>query len=253
MINRLALSYGLEIRGTFVFLRLILFCAIFSFLFFSCTVWPVLTVAATKNSERSDSSASVAFLALVQGGDSSVGSTNTSSTPVETSNTCAATGCSIFLTVAFTGNMGGIVGADSSCATAASGRSAPGNTSGYKALLMTDDGTRDLTNSWVLYPNTTYQSLDNSNLPIGTTNGAGQLPTTLANEITGSGGNLVYTGMNTTGPSWAPKTGTNCLNWTTASNSVSGWFGSSNAPNSEFDAGGARTCDVFLALYCVQR
>lgn len=220
----------------------------------SCTVWPILTATALSKSDDSDSS-SYLLLLLSTGASGPVtetGNPTTTGSGVQTS-TCGSSGCTILLSSGINGNFGGIAGADTFCANEAVLQNAPGNTAGYKALIMTDNGTRNLTSSWVLYPNTVYRSKSNSNLVITTTDANGQFQFPLSAEITGAGGNAVYTGINTTGPSWVPKTGVNCLNWTDNTNLVSGWIGVSNSPNQEIDSGASFTCDQLLVLYCVQR
>ncbi|MBM9575950.1 DUF1554 domain-containing protein [Leptospira sp. 201903070] len=220
---------------------------------FSCTVWPILTAGGISKSENSDSlsSASAALLMLIQGENtSSIGTSSSSGSPT---STCGSTGCTLFLSSPTNGNIGGIAGADSKCVNDAVTQSAPGNSSSYKALIMTDDGTRNLTNSWVLFPNTVYRSMNNGNLIIATTNANAQFPFPLSVEITDPGGSAVFTGIDTTGAGWAPKTGINCSNWTNNTNAVSGWAGISNAANQEIDAGASYTCDNSLVLYCVQK
>ncbi|TGK15408.1 DUF1554 domain-containing protein [Leptospira stimsonii] len=219
----------------------------------SCTLWPVLTVTAVNKPKDSDSSSNLLLMLLVGASSSEAGNATSANGSGAQTSTCGASGCTIFLSSGINGNLGGITGADSHCVTDAVAQSAPGNTASYKALIMTDNGSRNLTSSWVLYPNTVYRSMNNSNLVITTTDANGQFQFPLSAEITGAGGNAVYTGINTTGPSWVPKTGVNCLNWTDNTNLVSGWIGVSNTPNQELDSGASFTCDQFLVLYCVQR
>ncbi|RHX91830.1 DUF1554 domain-containing protein [Leptospira stimsonii] len=221
--------------------------------FSSCTLWPILTATALTKRSDSDSSSILLLMLLVGAPTSEDGNSTTANGSGAQTFTCGSSGCTIFLSMGINGNLGGITGADTHCVTSAVAQGAPGNTASYKALIMTDNGSRNLASSWVLYPNTVYRSMNNGNLVITTTDANGQFQFPLSAGITSPGGNAVYTGIDTTGASWLPKTGVNCLNWTDNTNLVSGWIGISNAPNQELDSGGSFTCDQSLVLYCVQR
>ncbi|MBM9500019.1 DUF1554 domain-containing protein [Leptospira sp. 201903071] len=134
----------------------------------SCTIWPILTVAVSSKSGNSDPFPILAlFLLLPNGGGGSESANNT--TPIVSTSTCETAGCALLLSSVTRGNLGGISGADTFCANDAFLQGAPGDPAGYKALIMTENGTRNLANSWVLYPNTVYRSLNNGNLQIATT------------------------------------------------------------------------------------
>lgn len=238
---------------------------ILHFLTISCTIWPVLTGAALpSNSSNGNGNDSMAILLLLQNGNgfggsgSSTGSTGSSGPPA---SSCANNGgCSIFLSSASTGNFGGVSGADAKCATDATAASAPGNPSDYKALIMADDGSRTLTTNWVLWPNTIYKTMSNSNLTISTTNASAMFTFPLSNLFVSSGGNAMYTGIDASGATWVPKSGVTCTNagvsWSSVSNTVSGWVGVTSGTDKTFvDVGGGTgfTCDNFLLIYCVQR
>ncbi|RHX91828.1 DUF1554 domain-containing protein [Leptospira stimsonii] len=220
----------------------------------SCTLWPILTTVVVSKPESENSSS--LFLLLLAQGSSSSDSTNGTSTSSPGQVTCAATGCSLFLTPVSNGNFGGVSGADTSCAAQAAVIGAPGNTTGYKAFLMAEDGTRSLTTSWVLYPNANYYSIENSNLLISTTDANGQFAATLTNEITPSAG-LAYTGIDTSGVTWIPRTGQSCVNagasWTSTSAGVTGWVANPNSPGIEIGGAGTLTCATAASIYCVQR
>ncbi|WP_162274086.1 DUF1554 domain-containing protein [Leptospira tipperaryensis] len=220
----------------------------------SCTVWPILTTAVVPTSEPANSSSSLALL-LLAGGNSSPTTTG-SAIPTSGASTCATSGCSLFLTSVPNGNFGGVAGADASCAAQAAVIGAPGNAAGYKAILMAEDGTRTLTTSWVLYPNTNYFSLDNSNLLVSATDANGQFAATLTNEITPSP-SLAYTGIDTSGATWIPRSGQSCVNagasWTSVSGSVTGWVANPNSAGIEMGGAGTLTCATAAMIYCVQR
>ncbi|MBM9500022.1 DUF1554 domain-containing protein [Leptospira sp. 201903071] len=169
---------------------------------------------------------------------------------------CSTTssGCALFLSGTTTGNLGGVGGADARCANDAIARNAPGVSSGstYKALIMAENGTRNLTTNWILYPNTSYYSFENSNLRIGITNANSELPGTFENSI-----NLiqviVYTGISK-GPPWVPFTGNTCSSWTIGTGAPNyALVADTSAATSYIDSGGAYACDYILNLYCVQR
>lgn len=222
----------------------------------SCTVWPILTTAAVPKSKDADSSSSLALLLLAQGPSPSNSSSGSDTSTQGGPTTCAATGCSLFVSPVTSGNLGGVAGADANCAARAAVIGAPGNAAGYKALLMAEDGTRSLTTSWVLYPNANYYSIDNNNLLISTTDANGQFAATLTNEITPAPG-LAYTGIDTSGATWIPRSGQTCVNagasWTSVSGGVTGWVANPNSPGIEMGGAGTLTCATNATIYCVQR
>ncbi|TGK15878.1 DUF1554 domain-containing protein [Leptospira kmetyi] len=234
------------------------------FLTVSCTIWPVLTgFAIPSKSSNGNGNESIELLLLLQHGNRSGGSgssTGPGSSGPPASSCANNGGCSIFLSTATTGNFGGVSGADARCATDAIAAGAPGSPSDYKALIMADDGSRTLTTNWVLWPNTIYKTMSNSNLTISTTNASAMFSFPLSNLFVPSGGNAMYTGIDASGATWVPKSGVTCTNagvsWSSASNTVSGWVGvTSGTDKTLVDVGGGTgfTCDNFLLIYCVQK
>lgn len=238
---------------------------VLQFVSISCTVWPILTeLAVPSNSSGGNGNESIVLLLLLQNDKNSstnTGSTTTSSPTGPSASSCANNGgCSIFLSTATMGNFGGVSGADAKCVADAPGAGAPGSPSEYKALIMADDGSRTLTNNWVLWPNTVYKSMSNSGLTISTTDANAMFTFPLSNLFVPSGGNAMYTGIDASGATWIPKTGVTCTNagvsWSSTSNLVSGWVGvTSGSDKTLVDVGGGTgfTCDNFLLIYCVQR
>ncbi|RHX82032.1 DUF1554 domain-containing protein [Leptospira yasudae] len=244
-----------------LFLFLILFIQILSV---SCTIWPVVTALAAPQSGSSNDNGSLVLLAILQNGTTGSSSASESTGGSVGSGCSQSSSCAIFLynhPFAIGGNWGGISGADAKCASGASGAGAPGDPNSYKALLMAEDGSRNLTTDWVLYPNKVYKSISNSNLTVTSTDANGQFIFPVTNTITTTA-NGVYTGIDTSGATWVPKTGQTCLSggvsWTSTSTVVNGSFGISNGNGSlgsalVDDAGLGFACNNTLVLYCVQR
>ncbi len=152
------------------------------------------------------------------------------------------------------GAMGGISGADAACRSAAqaylSGDSF-GNPNDYKALIMAEGGVRDLTHNWVLHPNTTYRN-PGTGLIVQDTDANGMLGLPVANPISESAPVSMYTGIDTSGTVWRPKTNGTCLNWTSASSADRGEVGDTAEPN-YIDRGFVQPCDSNFGLYCVRK
>ncbi|MCG6166587.1 DUF1554 domain-containing protein [Leptospira sp. FAT2] len=243
-----------------LFLFLILFIQILSV---SCTIWPVVTALAAPQSGSSNDNSSLVLLALLQNGNTT-GASETPGGSVSSAGCAQSSSCAVFLYIhptAIGGNWGGVSGADAKCASGAPGVGAPGDPNNYKALLMAEDGSRNLTTDWVLYPNKVYRSISNSNLTVTSTDANGQFIFPVTNTITTTA-NGVYTGIDTSGATWVPKTGQTCVSggvsWTSTSTSVNGSFGISNGNGSlgstlVEDVGPGFACNNTLVLYCVQR
>ncbi|MBM9575947.1 DUF1554 domain-containing protein [Leptospira sp. 201903070] len=226
------------------------------FFVFSCTVWPVMTTVAKSESKDSDQSSS--FLLLLSGGSviANEGVISNATNPGVAPCSTTGSGCALFLSTASPsgGNFGGVAGADARCASDAATRNAPGVSSGstYKALIMVENGTRNLTTNWILYPNTSYYSIENSNLRIGVTNGNAELPATFENSVSG-GSIVVYTGISK-GPPWTPYTNNTCSSWTVGTGAPNyGLVADTTIAAGYIDNGGSYACDYSLSFYCVQR
>ncbi|TGL78147.1 DUF1554 domain-containing protein [Leptospira yasudae] len=233
----------------------------------SCTIWPVVTALAAPQSGSSNDNSSLVLLALLQNGNTT-GSSPSSNTGGGTSgggtsSPCFAGGtCAVYLNIASSagGNLGGVSGADARCVAGASGAGAPGDPNSYKALLMAEDGLRNLTTDWVLYPNTVYKSVTNGNLTITSTNAGAQFIFPVTNTV--GAANATYTGIDASGATWVPKTAGTCTNagvsWSTNSGAFTGWAGFSNGNLTNtvllVDGGSpGYNCSNNLGLYCVQR
>lgn len=135
----------------------------------------------------------------------------------------------IFLTaVTYTGNLGGVSGADSLC----NSDSNKPNASTYKAFVY---------NQFTLAPNQTYYRTDGTTL-IATTDASGNMPATLTNSIS-----------TVNAPVWVGTASYNCIGWAAAADF--GMRGTANASNSNWNATGAQACSVSFAsrLYCVEQ
>ncbi|WP_158586422.1 DUF1554 domain-containing protein [Leptospira stimsonii] len=236
--------------------KYLLVFSVLPFFHSSCTVWPAITTLATTESKKADQNSS--FLLLLSAGTVSIIQNTVSSETNPGVAPCATSGigCALFLStpMANGGNFGGVAGADAQCANDAIGRNAPGVSSGstYKALIMSENGTRNLASNWILYPNTIYYSLENSNLRVGITNANAELPGVSDNSLTG-GSFTVFTGISK-GPPWAPFPGYTCSSWTVGTGAPNyGLVGTTDIANSYIDSGGGIACDYIYSIYCVQR
>ncbi|RTL09917.1 MAG: DUF1554 domain-containing protein, partial [Neisseriaceae bacterium] len=154
----------------------------------------------------------------------------------------------IFVTEsAFTGNLGGITGADEKCESAAIMRGSAGI---YKALIS-DASNRSaipLVN-WVLKPRTTY--FNESNLIIGITTDSSVFDFPLLTAVTPTLSFLIFTGLNW---DWTSSTN-NCNKWISDSQAKSASMGVSNGLYSDSLTIGAFACSSpnTTHLYCVQQ
>lgn len=182
----------------------------------------------------------------------------TSAAAVSARNTAelAATGhcdpCTIFVTSVNTRpnvSTSGVAGLDALCMTQRP-LDAPGAPAGtYRALVMANDASRNLTNKWVLHPSTDYVSASNGNAAIGTTDTQARLPSTLTEPISPTAGS-VWTGINATG--WTAHPNDTCDSWTWGAGN--GRFGIANATDAtalDFSNAGCGGLPYFL--YCVQQ
>lgn len=107
--------------------------------------------------------------------------------------------------------LGGLSGADAKCAAEKPGI-LPGTGSDYKALLMTNDGTRDQTSNWILFPDMEYRKQDESVL--GMTNSSSVFSFPLTNPLVVGAGFALSTGITVSSSTSWTIVGDNCLNWT---------------------------------------
>ncbi|AYV54079.1 DUF1554 domain-containing protein [Leptospira kmetyi] len=205
---------------------------------------------------------------------------NSSSQTGTTTPTCSTTKgpCYIFelyniAGVLTDGNMGGISGADTLCRNAAALLpSSFGAPSEYKAMLMDESGTRDLTHNWVLYPNTKYLNIKKSTLNpndsalVFTTDSQGMFGGTLSNAIIVDGtrppGTYTFTGVRIDTPSfvgtWLPGSFRSCFDWTSTVAGTS--YGSLGDPTQIFSStfidrgySSAQVCNTMHGIYCVRQ
>lgn len=174
---------------------------------------------------------------------------NTSTTSASGSTTGSTTGTTnkrIFITqTAYTGNLGGIAGADTKCAIDANN---PGGT--FKALIV--DGTNRVATTgsqtgWVLATTKSYYTLGWS--LIGTTDVNGLFTTTnLANAVTTAAASA-WTGLTTT---WTTSANT-CTGWTlTTGNGDAGTTNTINVANF-ISNGMTNACTSTFRLICVEQ
>jgi hypothetical protein len=157
----------------------------------------------------------------------------------------------------YTGNLGGIAGADAKC-NASSQKPGSGT---YKALIV--DGTsRRACGSpncstgpsehvdWVLRPNTEYRrSSDNAVIAIADTNGL--LPFNLVNTISASSGQAYFSGLSA---DWRSDALSNCGSWTSASGGNVGSTGLGDQVDSTAIAANDLSCaGNAQGLVCVEQ
>jgi len=177
---------------------------------------------------------------------------------------CGGNPCRIYLATnggtLYTGNLGGVAGADSIC----NSDPAKPNASMYKAMIGSTTrractsgncgGANGMEQSldWVLYPNKAYVRGDGST-PIGTTNASAIFTGALANGITGAG-SYAYTGFvaNYTVGGWRCVNGGN--DWQDSSAGAQGSVGSVTTT----DPSGSMywtldNCNTARPLYCAEQ
>lgn len=162
----------------------------------------------------------------------------------------------IFLTSsAYTGNLGGIAGADAKCNSA--GNKPNGST--YKAMIAASGVRVACTTAncgggagehidWVLYPTTQYTRPDNT--AIGTTTANGIFAFSLTASIS-TASQSPWTGL---GADWT--TSSNCSSWgSTGGNGQAGLANatSPSAINAGFGMGSGLTCAAMYPIYCAEQ
>lgn len=152
--------------------------------------------------------------------------------------------CNTFVASAgYTGNLGGLSGADAICSGAKPG-GLPGTGTDYKAMLVAV-GSRDYpSTNWVLYANMQYRQQDTVTV-IGTTDANANFTTALTNPINpGGGAAAVWSGWD--------KTNT-CSGWTsTAGNGDQGACCGLTAIPAAVDTG-STACSNSRSIVCVQQ
>lgn len=211
----------------------------------ACMIWPGLTAAAAIRPDEGPSNLPLLLVLLTGGSGDGTGSGEPAASPP-----CLAQGfCWIFVTVSNWPVSGGVSVADSHCQTERASNFPTLPSSAYKAMLMTEDGTRDPSHNWVLYPGTQYRTASNSNAAVGTTNPAATFDFNLASAMA-SGGIGAWTGSNA---SWGPDTGYTCSNWQSNLGTVFGSLGNPTVTTSTAIRIGNPSCSNAYRLYCVQQ
>jgi hypothetical protein len=174
-------------------------------------------------------------------------------------STCGSN-CRIFVTAnSFSGDMGGVHGADNLC------RFDPANPDGsgrgnWKAMLASVNPLRRACDTvscqnggasenvdWPLRPNTSYRRPDGT--PIGTTSANGIFQTELTNSIGTNVGISVWTGL---GLEWQTSTLT-CSDWSFGNYGPQGTAGSATGFTSDAISSSTPQCDQGKHLYCVEQ
>jgi hypothetical protein len=172
-------------------------------------------------------------------------------------NVCG-TSKAIFVTNStYDGNLGGIAGADSKCASDLFKPSGGGT---YKALLV--DGTNRIASlsanagngqvNWVLHPDTAYRSIIAGGIYVGTTNTNALFSFPLESSIGpfgGSASRYVWTGL-TSG--WQTSSNA-CTGWTSNNSSLRGVIGDTHSTTSTEIASGTDVCGSPTSLVCVEQ
>lgn len=195
----------------------------------ACMGWPGLTALLVQQREDSHDLPGVALLAGLAG----------MSVPL-----CRYSAeCWIFTAPAWTPNVGGLASADASCQSAAGGLALAGT---YRAILITEDATRDTTNGWVMYPGMAYRTASGGNFIVGTTNALGvftfPMTTAIGTIQTWTGGDSI----------WAASPGNTCTNWTSTSGTGTTGLASATSSNMIY-SGATNGCSGSMGLYCVQQ
>lgn len=167
--------------------------------------------------------------------------------------TLSSTGCAkiVFVTsTVFTGNLGGVLGADAFCQQAANSRGIPGQ---YKAWL---DGSTltAVPFQYILVDNTknlpTISLAVVANDWVDISNGVLLLSIDETELRTNVSGVTPWTGQDSHG---APTTGLTCQEWTSNLHSDGGTIGSTRATDVTWSNSGSRNCDVPQPLFCFQQ
>jgi hypothetical protein len=170
---------------------------------------------------------------------------------------CGGSACRIFVTTAtFSGNLGGIAGADAKC-NADAGKP---NASVYKAILL-DGFSRTACSGvnctpatgveqsldWPLFPGKNYVRADGVTV-VATSNANALFAAPLTNSIA-TGGAQVWTGLNI---DWTTAIDT-CSNWSDSTSGFSGGRATANTTTNSAWSAGPNPCNVARALYCAEQ
>ncbi len=150
----------------------------------------------------------------------------------------------------YSGNLGGLSGADATCQALASNAGMLGT---FKAWLSTSDGASPASR-FVASPNP-YRRSDGLLLATSWTDGSdGTLNNPInRNELgvdVGTSTTAVWTNTSISGTANGAN---DCADWTSASVSVSGSVGTSTVSSSAWTTGGTKTCNSLARLYCIQQ
>ncbi len=175
--------------------------------------------------------------------------------------TSCGANCRIFVsTNMFSGNMGGVYGADMQC------RFDPANPDGtgrgnWKAMLVSADPLRQACVSlscqvsgaaenvdWVLRPNTSYRRPDGT--PIGTTSANGIFEAELTASIGASSAADVWTGLDS---NWRINSSLHCGNWNDGTSGAEASIGTSTGVTGIAIDSSTSFCNQGNYLYCVEQ
>ncbi|WP_061206455.1 endostatin-like outer membrane protein, LenA/LenB family [Leptospira santarosai] len=208
--------------------------------------------------DKKEDNTGILFFLLSQVG---TGSSETSNTATSCKN---ETFCRTFIATnngaGYTGDLGGISGADAKCAAAK-----PSSLTGtYKALIVSAnvrqvvsafDGSVDK-KDWVLYSNKQYRRSDGTTVTF-TTNANSIVVDNLQNGIDSGVQKFFWNGLgNDVGFLWEPSA--NCNNWNSANNGFAGQAGNTTELQADKTPTGAFTvdthnCNSTLNLLCIEQ
>ncbi|MDI7187570.1 DUF1554 domain-containing protein [Leptospira santarosai] len=208
--------------------------------------------------DKKEDNTGILFFLLSQVG---AGSSETSNTATSCKN---ETFCRTFIATnngaGYTGDLGGISGADAKCAAAK-----PSSLTGtYKALIVSAnvrqvvsafDGSVDK-KDWILYPNKQYRRSDGTTITF-TTNTNSIVVDNLQNGIDSGAQKFFWNGLgNDVGFLWEPSA--NCNNWNSANNGFTGQAGNTTELQADKTPTGTFTvdthnCNSTLNLLCIEQ
>lgn len=171
------------------------------------------------------------------------GSAPNTSSSTDTTSSTGCTTCKIFLSASTDTGGAGVAGFDTLCATDSNN---PNDGSTYKALIGASTRQPPSTD-WPLKASTAYVQ-SNGTTPVATTTSGSVFTFPVSNPLNTTFIN-VWTGLTTT----MTPSGTNCLNWTSSANGVTGTYGVSNVSSTSAVSNAPQTCDVAYKVYCVQQ
>lgn len=160
-----------------------------------------------------------------------------------TNQSCSSTGSCVFEAIVSSGNLGGVAGADATCAAAASSAGLPGAYLAWVATGASDDPESRLPHSSSGYylPSGTKIADNWTDLTDGTVDAAPMELSDGTSQVL-----PMFTGVTING------TGTgvnNCSNWTSSSSGVNGGYGASNMTSSAWTNSGVLTMDCSTGIY----